>query len=1216
MKKIIIFTMILFTVSISFSQSANLVLNAIGSQPYVASNISPFTINAGYNYSGINPTSNVTVKIIYDNSVLDYINCASAQYTFTSAPGSGTTTILTCTFAAGSSSNAGTNIPMCFSFKCPQTCFGVTTNTIFSGSISTSSPSLMNATLPLTVSGIVNNSWSGAHGFFSFISTDYKVTFKVTLNKSDCHKITNPKFIVTPNIGTLAGIQTLYGPGATFVGNNIVFPFATYFDNMAGSTYDYNYTIQLPCNTPAGTIITCGISLYGENCGIPNSLIKVYTPASFTLPSSIVTAPSSTLLIQTFPGTFAVSITNTGNTSLDFNLDNILPIANTDNITSYTNQPSGTGMSGTINWVDCSNVNSATAIFNLGGASNTKPISTVFYKKNIINLVNLLPGYYITFRIYYNMSNSCLGIPSSNSVSLSSTLSYNCSSTSSSCIQCGNGIPTPINQTSIYNLSPLMQCGSATGLTNCYKPGDIIDLCISFQNGGDATLLGGVLNYPLPSYLSYVPGFDTYTGFPSTSPPIYQAGTDIKWSLGNSVVNSNSNIYQICFKVKVNSNAPFGTVVIKHDIYGSNWPTSSGWLNNCWQSISICQVSSYKVDKLVNGNKDGSLFSLSGNGDAGSIANYKITVTNTGTTDIGNLTLIDRLPFVGDKKIMDCNPRNSAFTIQPSSSFAPIAGVSLIEYSTASNILTGWPTACTSTGTVGSFSNLFASNNVKFKLANAIAPGGNFTFQFPVIVDANASASSQACNTIGLIGDAVNSSGATLSSILPVESNPACLTIASPSCQCGQWSSIGYILGNRSNKFLCGNNTQLEAEQGDFFQLRPRYVCLNDAGDSCGNGNIKYNIYYPNGGTLLNQSSLNNFKLDSCGVNRIVMIPTCGGVECQPCEFFINVNCCKCPQEYNPTLYWNTTGGPVADTALQLICGRTYTDKLECLKSYTIATIGACGVDCVPDSVITTISNGLGYNQVSYNLIGTVFSVNQIGTYTVTIKIKCGGKWCKTCIIKFVQTKKCEPVCNNCTQNVQFDFDASTSSATESIFPKPTILNTNFTLFGGSDTYSQVRVNVIDFQLSSENPACLQCYNSAGQWGSLIGGSLPGFTSAISTYPSVGVLNPNNNPREIVFNATVPSLIPMPTTLNLGFQIPGANPLACCCIDITMYLKITYRNSKCEECIKIIEVKYTKCGDKKGEYKDGGQPQFRMHNPNNDDLKKINTIVSSASKNK
>ena len=430
-------------------------------------------------------------------------------------------------------------------------------------------------------------------------------------------------------------------------------------------------------------------------------------------------------------------------------------------------------------------------------------------------------------------------------------------------------------------------------------------------------------------------------------------------------------------------------------------------------------------------------------------------------------------------------------------------------------------------------------------------------------------------------------------------------------CKCGQWGSIGYIIGNKTDKFRCGNNTQLEAEQGDFFQLRQRYVCLNDKGDSCGNGNIKYNIYYPNGGKLLNQTSLDKFKLDSCGVNRIVMIPTCGGVECQPCEFSIKVNCCKCASTFKAALFWTTgSGNSILDNQLDLKCGETYTNKLKCFQQYTINIENPCGYNCIPDSVIVTI---LQPNNIL--IFGKSFTPNQVGTYSVTIKIKCNGKWCPPCIIKFVQTQKCELPCNNCTQNVQFDFDANSSTAIENIYPKPTTLNTYFTLFGGTDTYTQVRVNVVDFQITSDNPACLACYTSAGQWASIIDGDLPGFTSVISTYPGVAVANPNNNSREIIFNTNSPSLIPMPTTLNLGFQIPGANPLACCCIDVTLYLKVTYRNNKCEECTNIIKVAFKQCNGKKGKYEDGGQPHFRMHTPNNDDLKQINTNASSATKN-
>ena len=433
-----------------------------------------------------------------------------------------------------------------------------------------------------------------------------------------------------------------------------------------------------------------------------------------------------------------------------------------------------------------------------------------------------------------------------------------------------------------------------------------------------------------------------------------------------------------------------------------------------------------------------------------------------------------------------------------------------------------------------------------------------------------------------------------------------------PACRCNNWaSSVSYALGEKQGQFKCNSGEIIQAEQGQIFTPYIGYSCLGGASEGDCRATIKYNIYYPNGGKLLNQTNLRGFKLDSCGINKIVMIPTCGGVECQPCEFSINVNCCKCPQTISPILY-TETNDPDKPKTTTLECGQTYTDKLECYKSNNIYVTNPCGPNCQPDEVITTILLPNGVTMLGNSLIA-----NQVGTYTVTIKAKCNGKWCTQCIIKFKQTKNCEPPCDNCKVNgkdkVDFSFDSGLSSLDVQSLPASTTLNATFVLGGGADTYTQLRANVVDFQITSDNPDCLACYNKPNQWGSIVGGSVPSFLPTITTYPAVSATNDYNSSREIIFNSATPTAVPMGTNLNLAIKVPGVNTISCCCIKVALFIKITYRNNKCEECTKIVRVGFTQCpktntdpatGDGGTKFDtDGGIPVYRMHSPNKDDIK-------------
>ena len=332
--------------------------------------------------------------------------------------------------------------------------------------------------------------------------------------------------------------------------------------------------------------------------------------------------------------------------------------------------------------------------------------------------------------------------------------------------------------------------------------------------------------------------------------------------------------------------------------------------------------------------------------------------------------------------------------------------------------------------------------------------------------------------------------------------------------------------------------------------------------------------------------------------------------------------CCNCQQTLKPFLFWTTgTGSVTNDKQLPLTCGETFTDKLDCFQPYIIKINNPCGDNCLPDSIITKITYPGGSTAISYSLSGTTLIANQVGTYTISIKVKCGGKWCTECKITFKQTKKCDPFCDNCFVNgkekVTVDFDDAASTATIVNYPGSTSLNTVFTLGGGADTYTDVRVNIVDFQISSDNPICLQCYTNTSHWGSMVSGSLPGFSGTVTSYPGVSATSPFNNPREIVFSSS-PVSIPMPTKLNININVPGANPLSGCCIKIVLYMKVTYRNNKCEECNKVVRVGFTQCpaGSPVSPGSNGfdaatGWPQFKMHAPNADDAQLMNTTTET-----
>ena len=431
--------------------------------------------------------------------------------------------------------------------------------------------------------------------------------------------------------------------------------------------------------------------------------------------------------------------------------------------------------------------------------------------------------------------------------------------------------------------------------------------------------------------------------------------------------------------------------------------------------------------------------------------------------------------------------------------------------------------------------------------------------------------------------------------------NDTCISKPPSDCPCGEWVSIGYTLNNKPNKFLCSNGTALplDLNKGDVITLSPNYRCFGGVVGAICEATFKYDIYFANGGKKLGVTDIKNLKIDSCGLIRVVMKAYCSGIECgKPCEFTINVACCTCSQTLSPMLYWNE-----GKDSSSLQCGSTVTNMLECYKKYFIKVKNTCGDKCAPDSVITRIIYPNKDTSYNYSLDAADLSVAALtGNYTVSIKVKCGGKWCDECKIIFKQTKPCQPVCDNCTDKVNAILNAGSSSVVVKPHLLSSTLNAALLLSGGTDTYTQLRINVTDIQVTSDNPACMQCYNSANAWGSIIAGSLSvsGFTATSTTFGTVATTIPYNNSREIVFDAATPTTLPTGTAVNLTIKIPGVNPISCCNLKIKLFLKVTYRNNKCEECTKIIAIDVTENPDGTGTVSSGtsgGTSTYKVSSP-------------------
>ncbi len=734
-----------------------------------------FPVNLSFNWT--NTTTSATVTLNYNTSLVTYDpSCQSVLPSCMTVSNNSVTGVLTVSIANLSAcTNTGAiSFNVCFQFKCPDTCAGVNKNATFNGTLTDNLSTTKTASCSVT--GNTPNSWVLNHYFHSYNSITAEVTYKVYYYDPTCFRVKNPKFNValTPTMcgGTITsawGLNYIYTVSGTTITPNVTAYNQYNWDTMY-------YVVKLPCNTCLNQTLTSNITLLGDNCNVPNSNIKGPVPASYTIPAAPLPNPQATIQkwVLTAPNRFRTRITNTGNTPLNLIHDDYIPlvhVTNAPSVIQYTNQGV---LTNTVQYYDCSNVAGPT--YTIAGNAATNSNAPANTKRIRYTINNLLPGSYVDEYTYFDLSSSCSGPVGNPPYRDSSVVSYNCFAPPGSCIACSPGAGT-LTGVVVYNPQPILQCVSTTQINTCHNVGDTLDFCYEFKNVGDAALLGGIFNAQLPGWLQYLPGSATYTGFSPN--PTYISATNAKFNLPTIPVGN--GVYKICFKAVVNAGAVGGTNWFWTTATGSNAPSA---MYICWSSFNICAFAAIGVEKKVKGSLDGS-FGTSGNGVAGSMATYEVTLRNTGTIPVDNLDVIDRIPFPINTPVSDlyilgspCGLRGSQFNMLMGPT--PVVPGATVSYSNDPNVClpSTWLGVCTTCGppAVGTWSGS-GNKAIRFLFnpANQLAPGASITFTFQLQIPPGTTPGLHACNTVGFNAKPISAySSFTLNA---VESNNVCIEV-------------------------------------------------------------------------------------------------------------------------------------------------------------------------------------------------------------------------------------------------------------------------------------------------------------------------------------------------------------------------------------------------------------------------------------------------------
>lgn len=776
-----------------------------------------FPLNVSFNWT---PTTTSAIVVIdYDPLLVSYdASCASSLPACLSISNSGTQLTVNISNLLACTNTGAISFNLCFMFKCPSSCTGDTTTALFTATITDNLLTEQNSSCQSN--GILNNTTTLSHHFFSFNQLAAEVTYRVCFGNPDCFRIVNPEFSIAlaPSIGT---ITSVYGNNYTYtLSGNTITPNVSEFNRYANDCF--YYVVKLPCNEGLGDTLTSNVTWKGTNCDIPASTIRGPVPASYVIPANPAANSNISVSMSATASYFHYNILNTGNTPLNLIATNYLPqvyllSAPSNSVMQTTSQA---GLVGSINYFDCNNGSQGTfpLIGNVVFDQNASSTNTKIFQHQA---TGLLPGQWVSLYLYYDLTSSCNGDAGNPPYIDSVSVTYICSGAGATdCVGCDEEGEVEVFVE--YNPQPNMVCVSNQNIPGCKNTGDILDLCYEFRNSGDNILTGGLYNVQLPAWLEAIPSSVVYTGF--SSDPVIVPNSSIQFNLPDLAFGTNT--YKICFQAVVRNGALGGSNTIWTVISGSNLPNPQ---NLCRTSFNICAFAAIGIDKKVKGDLDQG-FTYNGFGSPNSTVQYEITISNTGTVAVDSLVVIDRIPQIGNFTILgspNSSPIPNDFQMQMLPAIPDINYTA--EYTATQNICTGWP----ATGlpcNAGPWGSTISDGGVKFTFnpSFTLSPGASYTFIFETQIPETAVSGMVDCNTAGFIAKSTTG-GYTIN---PVETNAVCITAYIDTCNflCNSDFEDNQVVGPGGQGFFhpelipCWNTTEDFIEVwGDGFQGVPSY---------------------------------------------------------------------------------------------------------------------------------------------------------------------------------------------------------------------------------------------------------------------------------------------------------------------------------------------------------------------------------------------------------
>ena len=541
--------------------------------------------------------------------------------------------------------------------------------------------------------------------------------YAVTMNNPSSSGVTLTNVVMTDTLPTGASFVSATGSGVynSSLGT-VTWPAASVSANSSTTQY---VIVNYPTNLfTSGQKITNVLSVIATPPGLTPVSASATNVATLTAPTDSVgfskTASATVATIGSTSINYTLNITNTGNTVLtNYQVVDIIPAGVTvtdvqiDPVNAYeAEQGAGT--------VTLEYSTSAATPYTWTTVTGTP--GTSFVRKNsslpAITAVrwtfsSVPPGF--TSKSFASGTGSGLSATFSSAIADGTTVA-NCASYTYSTTY---GTPTQKSGSSCVNVLAVNGQTAALVATKAaatgVNPGSAITYTVGVAAGNSlATVANPVIADLVPSGLTYVSGSWAVVSGPTPvlfeNIPNYNgtSQTLLRWTYSAAV---GTNGAKVSFQATVPSGITYGASYTNTS-YVVNWANSavSGNtttdINDLNGNGSTSDTIAASTPVVVKVNRAATLNSLkyvigqldvnysryptNGNSVPGGVANYKLTVQNSGDVSLTNILIIDILPFVGDTGVVDLSPRNTAWRPNLASTVTAPSGVT-VYYSTASN---------------------------------------------------------------------------------------------------------------------------------------------------------------------------------------------------------------------------------------------------------------------------------------------------------------------------------------------------------------------------------------------------------------------------------------------------------------------------------------------------------------------------------------------------